>query len=327
MIQRSRNAEQSMKIVLADDDSITRRLLEAWLRRWGYAVEAFADGRAAWSYLECATEPTLVILDWMMPGLDGTEICRRLRAQAREPYVYVLMITGRTDRTDIVEGLKAGADDFMVKPVDKDELRARVNVGERIVRLQTELIAARQAMVELATIDSLTRLPNRSAILNTLAREINRARREGTSISVCVADLDNFKRINDTYGHAVGDIALCDAATRLQSKLRSYQTVGRLGGEEFLIVLPNCDADTAALVIERARVAVAEVPVVAEGAIINLTCSFGMTTLSPGVTGAAFSLVQTADRALYDAKANGRNCVAVRAFDASTISRIAAAVS
>jgi two-component system cell cycle response regulator len=313
-----------MRIILAEDDSIARRLLESRLGGWGYAVQSFADGRAAWAHLERATEPTLVILDWMMPGLDGLEICRRLRAQAREPYVYVIMITGRADRQDIVEALKAGADDFMVKPVDKDELKARVNVGERIVRLQTELVDARQAMMELATTDSLTRLPNRSAILTMLAKEINRAGREGTSISVCVADLDHFKRINDTYGHAAGDIVLRDAAIRLQSQLRSYQAVGRLGGEEFLIILPNCDASTSQLVINRARTAVSETPIIADSALIHLTCSFGVTTLSPGVRGDPLALVQTADRALYDAKAKGRDCIGARTFNPSAVANIVA---
>lgn len=314
-----------MKIVLADDDAIARRLLETWLTRWGYVVESFADGHAAWAALEHSTEPTLVIVDWMMPGLDGPEICRRLRAQARELYVYVLMITGRGDQDDIIQGLKAGADDFMVKPVDKDELRARVSVGERIVRLHTELVAARQAMVELATVDSLTRLVNRATILDTLAREINRASREKVPISVCVADLDHFKRINDTHGHAAGDVVLREAGARMRSQLRSYQAVGRFGGEEFLMVLPGCDAATARMVIDRVRASLSEKPIVAEDALIQLTCSFGVTTLPPGERTDPLSLVQTADRALYDAKAKGRDCVAVREFDASAPIRAAAA--
>lgn len=312
-----------MKIVLADDDSITRRLLETWLQRWGYVVESFADGHAAWASLEHSTDPTLVIVDWMMPGLDGPEICRRLRVQAREPYVYVVMITGRGDRQDIVKGLKAGADDFMVKPVDKDELRARVNVGERIVRLHTELVAARQAMVELATIDSLTRLANRATILDALAKEINRSSRERAPVSVCVADLDHFKRINDTHGHAAGDVVLREAGLRLKASLRSYQTVGRLGGEEFLMVLPGCDSTTAQMVIDRARASLSEKPIVADDALIQLTCSFGLTTLPPGERTDPLSLVQAADRALYDAKARGRDCVAVREFDAVGQSRAA----
>jgi diguanylate cyclase (GGDEF)-like protein len=305
-----------MRVVLADDDAVSRRLHEAWLTRWGYDVDVFADGKAAWRFLECATEPTLVLLDWMMPGLDGLDICRRLRAQAREPYVYVLMITGRTNRHDIVEGLKAGADDFMVKPVDRDELKARVNVGERIVRLQTELLAARQALEKLATVDSLTELPNRPAILRTLTKELNRAYREKAPISVCVADLDHFKRVNDTYGHSVGDAVLREAGTRLQSHFRSYQTVGRFGGEEFLIVLPGCDQATAELAVNRVRQGLSASPISADDVAVRITCSFGVTTLLPGATAEPLALVQVADRALYDAKANGRDCVASRSFDA-----------
>jgi diguanylate cyclase (GGDEF)-like protein len=307
-----------MKVILAEDEPVTRRLLHASVARWGYDVEAFADGRAAWKCLECATEPTLLVVDWMMPGLDGLELCRRVRTQGREPYVYILMVTGRTDRGDIIEGLKAGADDFMVKPVRHDELKARLSVGERIVRMQTELVAARQAMVTLATVDSLTGLPNRSTILTALAAEINRAAREGTPISVCLADLDHFKRINDTFGHAAGDMVLREASARLQVHLRSYQAVGRLGGEEFLMVLPNCDATTAQLVVDRARTAVSDTPVTADGKQIQVTCSFGVTTFEPdGAKVDPLALVQTADRALYDAKANGRNCVAARAHEES----------
>lgn len=298
-----------MKVILADDDAVTRHLLQVSLTRWGYDVEAFADGHAAWSFLDAATAPTLVILDWMMPGLDGIDVCRRLRAQAREPYVYILMITGRADRKDIVEGLNAGADDFMIKPVDRDELRARVSVGERIVRLQTELIAARQTMTRLATIDSLTNLPNRASILETLAKEVNRAGREHIPISVAVADLDHFKQINDTYGHAVGDVVLREGGARLQSRLRSYQPVGRIGGEEFLIVLPGCDAPLAEVVLERARLALSETPIVANGALIPLTCSFGAATLFPSGSRDIDALVQAADRALYAAKAIGRDCI------------------
>lgn len=309
-----------MKVILAEDESVTRRLLHASVARWGYDIEAFADGAAAWDCLEGATEPTLLIVDWMMPGLDGLDICRRVRAQGREPYVYILMITGRSDRGDILEGLDAGADDFMVKPVHQDELKARIQVGERIVRMQAELVAARQAMVTLATMDSLTRLPNRSTILATLAKEINRASREGTSISVCLADLDHFKRINDSFGHAVGDVVLAEAGARLQAPLRSYQAVGRLGGEEFLLLLPNCDAATAQLVLNRALASVSDTPILAHGERIDLTCSFGVTTFAPHDTRFdPLELVQTADRALYEAKARGRNCIAARTHRRSSV--------
>lgn len=307
-----------MKVIIAEDESVTRRLLHASVARWGYDVEAFADGPAAWECLKCTTEPTVLIVDWMLPGLDGLDICRRVRAQGREPYVYILMVTGRSDRGDILEGLKAGADDFMVKPVHQDELRARIKVGERIVRMQAELVAARQAMATLATIDSLTGLPNRAAILRTLETEINRASREGIPVSVCLADLDHFKRINDTFGHGAGDVVLQQAGARMKAHVRSYQTVGRLGGEEFLIVLPNCDEVTATLVVDRVRTALSNTPIVAEGEHIQVTCSFGVTTFAPRETTIdPLALVQTADRALYEAKANGRNRVAVRAHGES----------
>ena len=298
-----------MRILLAEDEPVSRHLLQVCLTGWGYEIVVVADGTEAWQQLERGDGPSIAIIDWMMPGMDGLEICRRVRAQAREPYVYVLLLTERHQQDDVVAGLKSGADDFMTKPFDERELRARLRVGERIVQLQTELVAAREAMRSFAVFDALTGLPNRTAILQTLAKELNRTRRERAPLSVGLVDIDHFKQINDTYGHLAGDAVLRQAAVRLQAPLRSYEAVGRWGGEEFLIILPGCDAQVAHLVTDRVRSAVAGEPLLIEGASVSITCSVGLATTCEGRIVQPLELVSAADLALYRAKANGRNRV------------------
>jgi diguanylate cyclase (GGDEF)-like protein len=298
-----------MRILLAEDEPVSRHLLQVCLTGWGYEIVVVADGTEAWQQLERGDGPSIAIIDWMMPGMDGLEICRRVRAQGREPYVYVLLLTERHQQDDVVAGLKSGADDFMTKPFDDGELRARLKVAERIVLLQTELVAAREAMRSFAVFDALTGLPNRTAILQTLAKELNRSRRERAALSVGLVDLDHFKQVNDTHGHLAGDAVLRQAAVRMQASLRSYEAVGRWGGEEFLIVLPGCDAAVAHLVTDRVRAAVAADPVPVEGTAISFTCSVGFATTCDGQMVQPLELVSAADLALYRAKANGRNRV------------------
>jgi len=298
-----------MKILLAEDEPVSRHLLQVCLTGWGYEIVVVADGTEAWQQLERADGPSIAIIDWMMPGMDGLEVCRRVRAQGREPYVYVLLLTERQQQDDVVAGLKSGADDFMTKPFDEQELRARLRVGERIVLLQSELVAAREAMRTFAVLDALTGLPNRTAILQTLAKELNRAHRERSPLSVGLVDIDHFKGINDTHGHLIGDAVLRQAAIRMRAPLRSYEAVGRWGGEEFLIILPGCAAEVAHLVTDRVRVAVAAEPLQVDGASIALTCSVGLATTCDGHSVQPLELVSAADVALYRAKANGRNRV------------------
>jgi diguanylate cyclase (GGDEF)-like protein len=196
----------------------------------------------------------LAILDWMMPGLDGVEVCRKVRQAGGAPYVYLIMLTGRAERRDVVQGMGAGADDYLSKPFDEQELRVRLRAGRRIVDLQ-------EALRTLATRDALTGTWNRRAILEILRRELARGAREGTPVGVVLADLDHFKRVNDTLGHLTGDAVLSEAARRIGAALRPYDALGRYGGEEFLIVLPGCDPEGASQVAERVRGRVAEAPV------------------------------------------------------------------
>jgi diguanylate cyclase (GGDEF)-like protein len=296
-----------MRIVIAEDDPISRRLLEATLTRWGHEVIVTINGSQAVHALLKPDGPRLGVIDWMMPNMDGLEVCRRLRERVA-PYVYLILLTAKDRREDLVQGLEAGADDFLVKPFDMYELQARLRAGQRIVELQESLIEAQTALREAATRDPLTTLWNRGAILDRLHRELDRASRQDSRTAVVLLDLDHFKQINDSYGHPAGDTVLITAAERLRGTLRTYDEVGRWGGEEFLVVLPNCGAQEAAGVAERARRVMAERPHNLGGVRHEVTASFGVAAASAGD---AADLIRRADGALYRAKESGRNRVEV----------------
>jgi two-component system, cell cycle response regulator len=246
-----------VKILLAEDDLVSRRLLEAFLKRYEYEVVVVGDGTQASRLLQEEQGPRLAILDWMMPGMDGPQVCREVRGLQDRPYVYLILLTAKDRKEDIIAGLEAGADDYLTKPFDAHELKARLNAGRRILNLQDQLITAREALRVQATHDSLTGLLNRGAILEVLGRELARSDRLGTSLGVIMADLDHFKHINDTHGHLAGDAVLREAARRMRLCLRSYDVIGRYGGEEFLIVLPDCDALSTLSLAERLRECIA----------------------------------------------------------------------
>lgn len=297
-----------MRVLIAEDQAVSRRLLTHALEKWGYEVTAVRDGREAWDQLQRDDSPNLAILDWMMPGLNGVEVVRRIRERNAEPYKYVILLTGRSEKGDLVEAMGSGADDYIVKPFNRDELEVRVRAGRRIVELQQELIRMREAVRHQARHDALTGLYNRGAILEILHRELGRARRERSALSIILADLDEFKRINDTRGHLAGDAVLREAARRMGSCVRGYDSVGRYGGEEFLCVLPGCEAAVAEGVAERIRTAVVAEPVTAGEGTLPISVSLGVASTSGPATPTADALLQAADEALYRAKAAGRNC-------------------
>lgn len=304
-----------MQVLLAEDDPVSRRLLEVHLQQWGYQVVAAGDGDQAWAILQQADAPRLAVLDWMMPGLSGPEVCRRVRAQAKEPYTYILLLTARNQKEDLIEGMEAGSDDYVTKPFNAQELNVRLRAGRRIIELQAELVAAREALREQATRDALTWLWNRPAIMEILARELAKAGREGTAVGLIMADLDHFKHINDTCGHMAGDAVLREAARRMQASLRSYDAVGRYGGEEFLIVMPGSSNSSAVHLAERLRFAINREPVKLADRSFAVTISLGVTVALPGLPAAPENLIRAADQALYRAKELGRNRVECMAPD------------
>jgi diguanylate cyclase (GGDEF)-like protein len=300
-----------MKILVADDDAVYRHLLQTTLEAWGYQAETVSDGHAAWHVLQADDAPELVILDWVMPGLDGDQLCHRIRSRPRDRYVYVLLLSSKRGKSDLLDGLAAGADDYLTKPFDPAELKARLNTGRRIIHLQNDLIAAREAMRRQATRDALTGVWNHAAILEILDRELGRARREGKAAGIVLADLDHFKQVNDNFGHLVGDAALCEVSARMTHVMRPDDLVGRYGGEEFLIVLPGCDSEATRKVCERLRERVAAEPVTHEPGTICVTLSLGASIFEAPYTADAVGLVRAADVALYRAKAAGRNRVEI----------------
>lgn len=319
-----------MKILIADDSLISRHLLDATLRKWGYEVLIASDGVEAWNFLQKDDAPNIAILDWVMPGLTGPEVCHLVRKLGRERYTYLLLLTSKNLKEDLVEGMEAGADDYLTKPFDQHELKVRLRAGRRIVELQSELLTAQAALREQATKDFLTCIWNRSSILSILERELARSQREKRPLGLVMVDLDKFKSINDTYGHCAGDAVLKEAAHRMQASVRSYDALGRYGGEEFLIVLPGCDEACTFGQAERLRRQLREEDMLIGDKPLTLTASFGATSIIPEGETSGNLLIQLADEAMYRAKAEGRDRVvylgaAGTGLSASAIRRASAA--
>ncbi len=298
-----------MKILIADDDAMSRRLLEKTLEREGYEVTAVGNGKSALQQLSLPDGPRLALLDWMMPEMDGPGVCLEVRKQDERPYVHMILVTSRGSKQDVVAGLEAGADDYLTKPWDSAELMARLRVGRRILQLEDRLVEARETMRFKATHDPLTSLFNRGVTMELLARELTRTRREKGCTVVMLGDLDKFKSVNDRYGHVVGDEVLREIARRLLGSVRSYDFVGRYGGEEFLIVLNNCNSSEAVVRAEEIRNRIASQPVQTKSGPLSVTMSLGVLASQDWDVYLADEILGHADVALYRAKAEGRNCV------------------
>jgi diguanylate cyclase (GGDEF)-like protein len=302
-----------VKILIADDDAMSRRLLQKTLERAGYDVIAVENGLLAREALFRQDGPRLALLDWMMPELDGPGVCRAVRQRTERSYVYMVLLTSKEAKEDIVEGLESGADDYLTKPFDPEELKARLRTGLRILDLEDKLVEAREEMRFRATHDTLTHLWNRGVILDLLGRELARCHRERENVGVILGDLDRFKNINDTYGHLVGDEVLRETARRLLASVRSYDYVGRYGGEEFLMVLANCDARHAEARADQIRQAISDKPIHTAAGPLQVTMSLGLLRSVDWGMLSVEALLNEADAALYTAKAEGRNRVKIAA--------------
>jgi two-component system cell cycle response regulator len=291
-----------MKILIADDDPVSVLYLQDALQDWGYEVITASDGRSACDILQRPDAPMLAIIDWMMPGMDGIDVCRVVRETVKDRYIYLIMLTSRSETEFIVEAMNAGADDFISKPFNVEELQVRVRAGRRIGELEKELRIK-------ATHDALTGIYNRGAIIDTLQKEMARHQRDQQPISIIFADLDHFKRTNDDHGHLAGDAVLREVAHRITTMLRPYDALGRYGGEELLIVLPTCHSDGALEAAERIRAVVADQPVATDFGALPTSLSIGVATAEKGETVSFNDLIHLADDALYKAKDKGRNRV------------------
>ena len=293
-----------MKVLIADDDPISVLYLQDMLHEWGYEVLVVADGVSAAEILRQPDGPVLAVLDWMMPGMDGIDVCRVIRDSVKDRYIYMIMLTSRTEVEFIVAAMNAGADDYIAKPFNSEEMQVRVRAGSRIVSLEMELRL-------LANRDALTGISNRRAILETLQREMDRRSRTQEPTAVIFCDLDHFKRVNDVYGHLAGDDVLREVTRRMTANLRPYDAFGRYGGEELLVVLPNCGTEGALVVAERMRAAVAGAAVSTQYGEIAVTVSMGVAAAEEPAPTTLAVLLQRADGALYQAKENGRNRITV----------------
>jgi two-component system cell cycle response regulator len=296
-----------MRILIAEDDATSRTVLAGVLRKEGHQVEATVNGAEAWQALQKPEAPALVILDWEMPGMDGPDVVRRVRALETDSPPYILMLTSRSGKADIIAGLDAGANDYLSKPFHPGELRARVEVGRRMVEMQAALIASREALAQEATHDPLTGMLNRRAILERLHQELTRAGRNGDTWAVGMCDIDHFKQVNDTYGHQTGDEVLRGIAGVLNDSLRPYDSVGRLGGEEFLVLAQIKASTDSVSVFGRLCTRVAESKLTTRSGELSVTVSIGVACGTAGST--VDGVLEAADAAMYRAKHEGRNRV------------------
>jgi two-component system, cell cycle response regulator len=298
-----------MRILVADDDGVARLLLTKMLQHFGYEVVLAHDGNHAWQLMQQPNAPYLMLSDWMMPGMDGVTLCAKLKALDRDIPPYIVMLTSLNNKEDLAAGFKAGADDYMTKPFDPNALYVRIRAGERILNLQMESLAAREALRKQATYDFLTGLRNHDAILNELQRECETSARTGLPMSVVMADIDNFKTINDNYSLQIGDKVLAEAAKRMAAEARTYESIGRYDGNKFLIVLAECDLTGADKMAERVRNAISARECDILGTKIHVTVSLGVASSSQIARPTPEPLIEMAERAMYRAKQEGRNRV------------------
>ncbi len=296
-----------MKVLVAEDDLTSRTILGAILAKWGYEVVCAVDGQQAMDILSQPDGPKLALLDWSMPVLSGIDVCSNLRKEQANDTIYIIILTAKSEKRHVVEGLNAGANDYIIKPYDNEELQARIKVGKRMVEIQSELEKAKHALIYEAMHDSLTGLYNRKAILEMLAKELSRIKRSGGMLHIGMCDLDHFKLINDRYGHQTGDEILQGFARIMNSNLRDYDFIGRYGGEEFLIILPSSEISNKKMTcFARLHKVIADTKIGTRSGDLSVTVSIGVTK-ADGKKGIDEILTE-ADNALYRAK-NTRNSI------------------
>ena len=299
-----------MTVLIAEDDPASRRLLEKAVQTFGHQVVPAVNGQDAWDRFNNG-DFSFVITDWMMPGLDGLELCRRIRTSVRPCYVYIIMVTSCSGHEDLITGMSAGADDFIVKPIDRRELQVRMRAAERILKLQQELRDKNQQLEimntrlrRLSRLDALMQIGNRLAFEEKITEFHQYAMRYGRPYGVVMCDVDHFKAYNDTYGHPAGDEALRRIAGAVKDRLRSSDGAFRYGGEEIVVLLPEQSATESVWTAERLRSGV-------ESLETPLTISCGVATCPAGADPPREweTIVEWADQALYRAKALNRNRV------------------
>jgi two-component system, cell cycle response regulator len=309
------SASSPGRILVVDDHQDNVELLRARLESWGYAVDTAADGIEALQAVE-ASPPDLILLDVMMPNVDGNEVARRVKQNPSLPFIPIIMQTALDSTESKVEGLEAGADDYITKPIEFAELKARLRSMLRIKRLQEELeererqlLEANERLRHMSRTDGLTGLDNRRYLEQQLDMMYAHSERLGEPLSVVICDLDRFKSVNDTYGHQAGDEVLKQFATLLKREAREIDRVARYGGEEFVILLPGTVLDAAVTFAERVRKGIEDHTFTFHGGTLQRTASFGVAAWPHPKVSNCDGILRAADDALYVAKETGRNRV------------------
>jgi len=242
-----------MKILIAEDDSMGNILLKRYLVKWGFEVVTVFDGVGAWEILQGDDAPRIAILDWMMPGLDGLEVCRRVRSleDKSDRYTYIMILTARDKKEDVVQGMEAGADDYLIKPFHKEELRARINAGQRITELHDALRYTKQRLLIMSRLDPLTGTLSRLGILENLELAMYRSSREKIPLAIFLLDIDNLSAINDRFGRDAGDAVLQEIVRRVESSIRRSDYFGRLESDLFLVIYLGMDNEASRQICSR----------------------------------------------------------------------------
>jgi diguanylate cyclase (GGDEF)-like protein len=298
-----------MRILVAEDDPVSLRLLQACLLEWGYKVTSVTDGQKALEVLQAPEPPRLAILDWIMPGMNGIDICREIRKRTRKPYTYILMLTAKVKKQDVVEGLHSGADDYLSKPYNPHQLRARLRAGRRILDLREQLLSAYRLIEAQMTVDPLTGVWSRNVILDILKRQLTLSSQSDSPMSLVVANIDHFRDVNATFGPLAGDAVLREVARRFRAALRPPDSIGRSEADEFVIVLPGCDAPTATSLAEKFRARVDRRAVDTSEGMVPVTVSLGVMVTPSEKALDLDAAWRLATEAVARAKARGRNRV------------------
>ena len=306
--QALQKRDKPIKVLIAEDNAVSAKILQKNIKDWGYEVVVAQDGKEAWSTLS-DEEIRLAVLDWMMPEINGIQLCRKIRENNHQgvdhDYTYIILLTAKDDQKDLIQGFSAGADDYITKPFNNCELKARLKTGKRIIDLQRQL-------QEQASRDSLTGLWNRKRMLRILDKEINRARRDKLPVAILMIDIDRFKAINDTHGHHIGDTVLQEISVILRKNVRNYDEICRYGGDELLVILPNCNTDQTEIIAERLRNSVLKNKIKCDGVSLNITLSLGGASSEHlTLNSTSEDLIKAGDEALLAAKDKGRNCVVI----------------
>lgn len=308
-----------MKILIAEDDFISRRLLQKILLGWGHEVLTAENGQEAWDIF-LKENPKFVIADWIMPAMDGVTLCNKIRSSEIQGYVYFILLTGKDKKEDLIEGLNSGADDYVIKPFDMEELQVRIRAGERILDLEKQLtekneklVSLNQKLEELVRLDFLMNIGNRRSFYEAIQKVHDRAMRYAHSYGIIMCDVDNFKAYNDTYGHIAGDGLLQTVANTVKKTHRVSDDIFRYGGEEIVLVLPEQDLIKTLSVAERLRQNIEALAVEHQGSgkgILTISCGVAVFD-KEGKNTSWETVLDRADKALYAAKSQGRNKVCV----------------